>query len=426
MSALLTADPGAVRTAALALDCAAADAAALGRQLDRQQPSCWRGPSSRDYSYQLTALSGRVARIGRSHDAAAETLVSYARDLEEAQDRARYAEQLAAEGQRRSAAWADRRVVGPDPGACLLHAAQRTRLDAEALERAAAARAAARLRELAAAAPEQGWTSKLLRPLEDVVLSTVVGVREAPRDLAVLAGAAWSAVPWVHGRREQEQGRAALVDAAKVWQTWLEAGRDAANGRPGLAAGALLGGALPGRRIKPDGHLAGVEERLLRVRDVGDAWDQAHAAKALQDRIVRLRDVPLPGLEALLRGEVDLAHHEARGGHTILKHVGARLITLQARLDLEARGKRDAYRSTFPDLATAEALVRTALLANKGQINALAEGRRGGSRELRLSLDAPVGTVLHADGTITPGRSVIVILKKSKGEVRVQTAFLGS
>lgn len=73
----------------------------------------------------------------------------------------------------------------------MLAAAERTARAAEQWEHAAAVRAAAQLRELAAAAPEQGWTSKALRPLEDVGLTTVDGLRKAPGDVAALAGAAW-------------------------------------------------------------------------------------------------------------------------------------------------------------------------------------------------------------------------------------------
>jgi len=425
VTALLSAVPEDVRRAALALDATADEAEALGRQLDRQRPPCWRSPSRRDYIGQLTRLTRDVGAIGRSHGEAAQVLTSYAQTLAEAQERARYAERLAAEAADRSAAWAAQRAVGPDPGWAVLQTARRTLQEAEALERAAAQRAAARLRELAAGAPEQSWTSKVLRPVEDVAVTAVQGVRDAPGAVAALGDAAWSTVPWGHDRDEQREGRATLTEAAQVWKSWLEAGRDAVNGRPGLAVGAFAVGRLP--RIKKGGDrgfLDGVDEDLLTIKDVGEAWEQAYAAKALQDRIVSLRGVPLPGVEALLRGEVDLAHHEARGGHTVLKHVGKRIEVLRARLDVETDGDPNAFRSTFPDLATAEELVRQALLDKPHLIQRLHRSTTKRSSELEFHLPDPVGTVMRADGSITSGRSVLVLLKKERGEIRVHTAYL--
>lgn len=46
------------------------------------------------------------------------------------------------------------------------------------------------------------------------------------------------------------------------------------------------------------------------------------------------------------------------------------------------------------------------------------------SKRLRLPLDEPVGTVLAQDGTVSSGRSVVVMLRKEKGEVYVETAWL--
>lgn len=429
MTVLLAADPGQVRRAASALDTVADQAAGLGRQLVRQRPPCWRSPSSRDYVAQLHQLGQRVERVVSSHTSAAEVLAAYARTLEEAQEWARHAEALHQEGARRSAEWTARAAIGPDPGWALQSAAARTRREAADLERAAGARAAARLRELAAAAPEQSLASKVLRPMEDVVVTTVSGLRDAPAGLASLGGAAWSAVPFVHGAQEQREGRAALADAAKVWEAWLEAGRDAAAGRPGLAAGALVPLLVTRqpRRIKSggdQGFLDGIDEGRLTINDVDEAWEQAHAAKALQDRIVALRAVPLPGVQALLAGEADLAHHEARGGHTILKHVGKRIEVLQARLELEAPGEPLAQRSTFPDLATAQELVRRALLANRPKIHSLVDGPKATSRTLKFPLDEPVGTVLRQDGSVVPGRSVVVVLRKKGGEVFIETAWV--
>lgn len=121
---------------------------------------------------------------------------------------------------------------------------------------------------------------------------------------------------------------------------------------------------------------------------------------------------------------MDLAHHEARKGHTILKHVGKRLEVLQARLDLETDGDPRAFRSTFPDLATAEDLVRRALLDNARSIRRLHLRPDKDTSAFTLHLNEPLGTVMRADGSVTEGRSVRVVLAKESGEIRVDTAYL--
>lgn len=56
---------------------------------------------------------------------------------------------------------------------------------------------------------------------------------------------------------------------------------------------------------------------------------------------------------------------------------------------LETKSKVDAYRSTFPDLATAEQLVRQALAASRATIADLAAAAPGSSQSVRWSLDHP-------------------------------------
>lgn len=435
MTALLEADPVAVRRAAAALDGTAEEASRLGRQLDRQRPPCWRSPSNRDYVTQLSALGGRVDRIVRSHDEAAEVLAAYARVLEEAQDRARYARSLHEEGARRSAQWAAQAAAGPDPGWALTSAAERTQQEATTLERAAAVRTAGRLRELAASAPEQDLTSKVLRPLEDVAVTTVEGVRGAPAGFAALTGAAWSAVPGFHGESEQREGRATLAATARFWEGWVEAARDAAAGRPGLAAGAFAGG-LPKRisTIAPDpsrekvgGFLAGIKEGRLTVDDIDEAWDQAHAARSLQDRILEMRARPLPDIEQLVTRPVDLALHERSGSHTILKHVGASIEMLRARIALEGSPARPVRtpRTTFPDLATAEELVGQALAEHADLLRDWAADASSKTIDLpSTALPSPVGTVVHPGGPITTGTQVNVTLVKDGDGFRILTAFI--
>jgi hypothetical protein len=77
----------------------------------------------------------------------------------------------------------------------------------------------------------------------------------------------------------------------------------------------------------------------------------------------------------------DLARDEARGGHTLARHVGLSDEDLRARL---ARETRIAAASTFEDRATAEAVVGEALVRSADRVRDWA--RRAESRP-NLALD---------------------------------------
>lgn len=86
-----------------------------------------------------------------------------------------------------------------------------------------------------------------------------------------------------------------------------------------------------------------------------------------------------PGAEAGARR--DLARDEARGGHTLARHVGVSDEALRERLRKE---KRIAAASTFENRPTAEAVVGEALARSADRVRAWA--RRNGSRP-NLALD---------------------------------------
>lgn len=77
----------------------------------------------------------------------------------------------------------------------------------------------------------------------------------------------------------------------------------------------------------------------------------------------------------------DLARDEARGGHTLARHVGLSDDALRARL---AREKRIAAASTFEDRATAETVVGETLARSSDRVREWT--RRAGSRP-NLALD---------------------------------------
>lgn len=86
-----------------------------------------------------------------------------------------------------------------------------------------------------------------------------------------------------------------------------------------------------------------------------------------------------PGAEAGARR--DLARDEARGGHTLARHVGLSDEALRERLRKE---KRIAVASTFDDRPTAEAVVGDTLARSADRVRAWT--RRPGSRP-NLALD---------------------------------------
>jgi hypothetical protein len=147
----------------------------------------------------------------------------------------------------------------------------------------------------------------------------------------------------------------------------------------------VQGPALPRSRPRqeqrlPEGHTGGE----LTVDDLARAWEQAHAERPLRDRVRALRAVPLPDVAGLLSGRMDLAQHEAHGGHTIARHVSKGLDFLQARLRLEKLGKRP-LRGSFWDEWRATA--------------AVAECLHGRAVDVRhWASAAPPGTVLNLVG----------------------------
>jgi len=94
--------------------------------------------------------------------------------------------------------------------------------------------------------------------------------------------------------------------------------------------------------------------------------DEAAAPTARTNDPVARREAPRTSSEP--RGEaafdVDLERDEQRGGHTIARHVGRTDAQLQARLSRESI----AAASTYPDLETAERVVRRALAANERRV----------------------------------------------------------
>jgi hypothetical protein len=135
------------------------------------------------------------------------------------------------------------------------------------------------------------------------------------------------------------------------------------------------------------------------------------------------------GLEALAVAERldQVLHHEAQGGHTLLKHIG-RDEDFLARRQLIDSPKGSTWVtpvSSFATLGEAQELITTALRVHAAEISAwLAQGTRS-QLDIALPLAAPVGVVLDASRRLGTAHYVVVRLGRTKGgDVLVRTAML--
>ncbi|MCL4846189.1 MAG: hypothetical protein KJ066_06640 [Acidobacteria bacterium] len=138
------------------------------------------------------------------------------------------------------------------------------------------------------------------------------------------------------------------------------------------------------------------------------------------------RAATVPGVGPTDAGPRDLAADEARGGHTLARHVGLSDADLVARLGREA-GISAA--SSFADRATAERVVAAALAENAARIDAW---HRGEARRANLvvrhrgSPDVVIGRVLRRGArTARPGHGARVVLRwdEGRGDFYVLTAY---
>jgi filamentous hemagglutinin len=133
----------------------------------------------------------------------------------------------------------------------------------------------------------------------------------------------------------------------------------------------------------------------------------------------------LTGAWSVAAPQVDLRAEEARGGHTIARHVGQSDAALRRRLAAEPE---IAFASSFDDLADAEAAVGAALAANAADIDEWLAGR-GAQRMKRIDYDAGgiVGRVLARGAAHAASTSRLrVILRRTARETPgylILTAF---
>ena len=148
------------------------------------------------------------------------------------------------------------------------------------------------------------------------------------------------------------------------------------------------------------------------------------AAALLHEDLLRLREVPLPVGRQVLAHPVDLLHHEAHGGHTVLKHVGRPVAFLLRRQESLLPWKQSV--SSFTSLEEASRAVDRALASTDVQADLdlwLSSPRP--QTTVRVALPGLASPVLDSLGKPVPARDIVIKLVKGKdGAVLVLTAYL--
>lgn len=245
-------------------------------------------------------------------------------------------------------------------------------------------------------------------------------------------------LPFVGADDDRARARHDSVEAAKsMAQPWLAVEQmlqQLEAGRGGLAAGTVLGAIITRKVDLPlldrtkvfQGYpqaglfLKGLPQGALSIPEKVRAWTAAYEVKEFEDHIAGLRAEGTPLPRDWMSTTLDLRQHEAKGGHTLLKHAGSSIDRLQWRLDLES-GK---VKSSFVDVPQANSLISAALQDNRSAVLAFMGGQAD-NLQIEMPLETPQGVVLGRGRRLTRGSTVRVILRRSvAGDVYVYTAMV--
>lgn len=402
----------------------------------------WHGQAGSAYEVQLSSVARRLDALERTYDEACDVLVGYSRDLVVARDLAVHADALdeQADQDRVSDVLVGALVPGlVDNAAAHARRAAQLRAEAVEVEAAAARRAAEALEQLIAEAPrltEGGSALRMAagaaRGFTNALVGGIVG-------FGTLAGDAALGLPFVGSGGARQDHRDDLVNQAKAFvQPWLAVERLLEQWQEhhqseavGELGGMLLmkkthAGSKEGARF---GFLDEMHESVLRAVYRGSRAEVAlderwllHRAQARWDAdIERLRHVPLTDAKGLAEEALDLVHHEARGSHVVLRHVGRTEQFLRDRQRATPRAPMPAV-SSFHDLDEATVAVANVLRASSLQI----EGYfRHNTKP--LTLERPSygrGLVLDSDGEIGASKFVVVVVAKAADGLLIKTAYL--
>jgi hypothetical protein len=202
--------------------------------------------------------------------------------------------------------------------------------------------------------------------------------------------------------------------------------------------GALAGGLLlhTHGKIGWDHHLFGGHDRLpagvMLALQRGSSMIRTldeYAIERLRLQLVAdlrvLRRIPLPDLQQMLEDGVDLMHHEAHDGHTLMKHVGRDEDFLRYRQVVEPR--RDGSWSSMSSFASLEEAERVITQAFRDNASVVRQWLASGEPSIKMSfpLSGPVGLAIDLDGLVAPAVALTVRLaRKPDGSVLIRTAML--
>jgi len=348
----------------------------------------WHGQAGSAYDLQLSSLAHRLNALERAYDEACDLLVGYSRELAVARELAVHADALneQADRERVSDVLVGALVPGlADSAAVHSHRAAQLRVEAVDVEAAAARRGAEALEQLIAEAPRlTGGGSAVrvaagaARGFTNAIVGGIVGI-------GAMASDALLGLLFVGSQDSQQDHRDDLVGQAKAFaQPWLAVERLLQQWQQHHESEAVgeLGGMLLMRKTHAGskegarfGFLDAMHEPVLRAVYRGSRAEVAldeqwllHRAQARWDAdIERLRHLRLPDAKGLAAEGLDLVHHEARGGHTVLRHVGRSAEFLRSRQTAKPHAPMPAV-SSFSDLDEATAAIANVLAASSSRI----------------------------------------------------------
>jgi hypothetical protein len=324
----------------------------------------WVSRANERYQERLTGLATDLVQVQTAFDTACEALLGYARALSYAQPLAEQAARLAAAGELA-------RV--PD-----------LTWEAEQTEQSAAARLLVVLDELVARAPRTGGWTAAQHDLADFA----TGLDDAVKGIGSSLASVVRSLPGVGSGSERSAARSEVAqtaeDSVQPWKQVQDLVDAIEDGHGWRAGGQVAGAALfrfrgvRGKTVDLFGHhddlpvgVMGALARGVRLApdEVLDATMLERLRRDFVAALVAFEHVPAPTLDELLDGSLDLLHHEAGKGHTLLKHIGRDVDFLRRRQLLEPR--RDGSLkpiSSFGTLDLAERAIQGIVRAHAARV----------------------------------------------------------
>ena len=424
-TAIAQARPSDVLRAAALLGATAEELGTAVSACRRSADVPWVGRPNEQYQSRLAGLATGLSGVRSAFDDACEALLEYARALA-------WAQPLAEEAARLSAA---------PVGEALMDRALALEQTAAEAESAAAVRLVVALEALIDRAPRvSGWTTA-----NHHAASFALGLDDAVKGIGSTFRAAFHALPGVGSSSDRASARSQVVrtveDTLQPWKQVQELYDALTSGHAWYTGGELAGAALfrfrgaRGASIERFGAHDELPDRVMLVLDRGaraldpagplDVWLADHLRQELVQALLRFESMPLPSLDDLDLHGVDLVHQEAAGGHTLQRHVGRDPDFLRDRQTWQPApdGSPRAI-SSFTTLDEAELLVTETVRANLADIRAFMADPHRSHTLVQQPVTSPLGNVVDAGGQLVPAGEVVVLLVKTDGTVRVQTAYL--